>query len=337
MSIFVFSNNGSALLASSISNSDTTATVQAGSGPLFPSIAAGQVAVIALEDVNGDIEIAYATSRTGDALTLVRGREGTTAIAFASGSRVENRASAAVFAAMLQKTGGDTLSGTTNLTGVLQLGSAGSIQGGEIAGTPIRGSAGETDNQILVPDGGGPATEGGSVILTKANILANLPTGASFALTNMIVAWHGLTSAIPAGWALCNGDSGTPDLRDRFIVGGAGSLPVTGTYAHTADAISAGTPVIDPVTLAGSNFPSHDHAVDFYGGTTGYAIGPPPFPPGAIFFAGDNGAGVKNTFHTGLNGGGTVAPFTPTADALPAHSHTIESPPYTAMLFIMKT
>ncbi|HEX3424502.1 MAG TPA: hypothetical protein VHT30_00110 [Acidimicrobiales bacterium] len=31
-----------------------------------------------------------------------------------------------------------------------------------------------------------------------------------------IVAWNG--TDIPANWALCNGDKGTPDLRDRFIV-----------------------------------------------------------------------------------------------------------------------
>jgi microcystin-dependent protein len=33
----------------------------------------------------------------------------------------------------------------------------------------------------------------------------------------MIVAFNG--SSIPEGWALCNGKNGTPDLRDRFIVG----------------------------------------------------------------------------------------------------------------------
>ncbi len=39
-----------------------------------------------------------------------------------------------------------------------------------------------------------------------------IPTGA-------IIMWSGSVSSIPVGWALCNGSSGTPDLRGRFIVG----------------------------------------------------------------------------------------------------------------------
>jgi len=31
--------------------------------------------------------------------------------------------------------------------------------------------------------------------------------------------WSGSLAAIPAGWALCNGENGTPDLQDKFIPG----------------------------------------------------------------------------------------------------------------------
>lgn len=34
-----------------------------------------------------------------------------------------------------------------------------------------------------------------------------------------IVMWSGPTDEIPHGWALCNGENDTPDLRGRFIVG----------------------------------------------------------------------------------------------------------------------
>ncbi len=34
----------------------------------------------------------------------------------------------------------------------------------------------------------------------------------------MITIWSGTLVSIPAGWALCNGTQGTPDLRNRFIV-----------------------------------------------------------------------------------------------------------------------
>lgn len=40
----------------------------------------------------------------------------------------------------------------------------------------------------------------------------------------IIVIWKGPTDAIPNGWALCDGLNGTPDLRDRFIVGAGTSF-----------------------------------------------------------------------------------------------------------------
>lgn len=44
----------------------------------------------------------------------------------------------------------------------------------------------------------------------------------------MVVLWSGAIVDIPAGWYLCDGTHGTPDLRDRFVIG-AGS-----TYAPNA-------------------------------------------------------------------------------------------------------
>jgi len=38
-------------------------------------------------------------------------------------------------------------------------------------------------------------------------------------MKNMIVIWSGAIVDIPAGWQLCDGTNGTPDLRNRFIVG----------------------------------------------------------------------------------------------------------------------
>jgi len=42
---------------------------------------------------------------------------------------------------------------------------------------------------------------------------------AALGFTGVIVMWSGLIRDIPAGWSLCDGTLGTPDLRDRFIVG----------------------------------------------------------------------------------------------------------------------
>src|SRR5690606_35053309 len=65
--------------------------------------------------------------------------------------------------------------------------------------------------------------------------------------SGVIMMWSGSTSTIPAGWFLCNGSNGTPDLRNRFIVG-AGS-----TYGVGA------TGGANEVTLTESQIPSHSH------------------------------------------------------------------------------
>lgn len=49
-----------------------------------------------------------------------------------------------------------------------------------------------------------------------------LPTGS-------IIMWAGSIASIPSGWYLCNGSNGTPDLRDRFVVGAGTSYAVAGT------------------------------------------------------------------------------------------------------------
>jgi hypothetical protein len=71
-----------------------------------------------------------------------------------------------------------------------------------------------------------------------------------------IIMWSGSIASIPSGWLLCNGSSGTPDLRDRFVVG-AGS-----TYAVNATGGAA------TVTLSTTNLPSHTHSISASGTTS---------------------------------------------------------------------
>jgi len=54
----------------------------------------------------------------------------------------------------------------------------------------------------------------------------------------IITIWSGAIVNIPAGWKLCDGNNGTPDLRDRFLVGAGDTYAVdaTGganTHTHT--------------------------------------------------------------------------------------------------------
>ena len=48
--------------------------------------------------------------------------------------------------------------------------------------------------------------------------------------------WSGSTASVPNGWLLCDGANGTPDLRNRFVVG-AGSTYAVGATGGSADAI----------------------------------------------------------------------------------------------------
>lgn len=66
------------------------------------------------------------------------------------------------------------------------------------------------------------------------------------------------TYSIPSGWAECNGQNGTPDLRGRFILGrGQG----TGLSNRTYGDIDGH----ETHTLTTSEMPSHTHTIDACG------------------------------------------------------------------------
>lgn len=336
--LIVWTNNASSLLASGIASSDTTVTMTAGQGALFPAISAGQYSVGTLEDTNGNIEIVYITGRTTDTMTITRAEEDTTALSFASGSRFELRVTAGVLATLLQKTGGDVMTGTTTVSGVLALGSGGSIQGGEYAGGYVRGSPGETDNQFHVPTAGGAPTIGGSVALTASNVATNLPSGTSLCLTNMIVFWAGASNAIPSGWVLCNGQNGTPDLRDQFIVGGGGSDATSGGSSNTTTGATAlGSLSIAGASLTTDQLPAHNHTIWIGGYANPGGSGSPVWLLGGgsqqnVFPAGESFAGQQIIGNTGSGN-----PHTHALGGSSSHAHTYNYPPYTAVFAIMKT
>jgi hypothetical protein len=59
--------------------------------------------------------------------------------------------------------------------------------------------------------------------------------------TGVIVWWSGSIASIPAGWALCDGNSGTPDLRNRFVIGagdGTGGTLAIGAQGGSASAVT---------------------------------------------------------------------------------------------------
>lgn len=330
--IILFADNASSLLASGITSSQTTLTVTATQGALYPSPGAGQIFVGTLEDTSGNIEVVSCTGRTGDVMTIVRAQESTTAQAFASGSRFEIRCTAGDLQAMLQKTGGDTLSGTTDLGGVLQMGSGGSLQGGEYAGGFLRSAAGVTAGQIFVS--GGQPKSGTATILTSSNLASNLPAGTDLCRTNMIVLWAGTSLSIPTGWHLCDGTNGTPDLRDQFIVGGGGSLPTNGTYAAPTGSTTPGGGTSGTYALTLADLPTHVHPFDYFFGNTADPIGIPGFAAPANGISGLGTSGTRNSFAGSPNTGHGTNAHTHTFTGA-AHTHT-QSIPYRAVFAIMK-
>ncbi|KQV27842.1 hypothetical protein ASC97_05605 [Rhizobium sp. Root1203] len=97
-----FANSAASTLAGAILATDTVLAVVSGDSSKFPTLLAGDWFPLTLVDAAGNIEIVRATARSGANITVVRGQEGTTAKAFAAGTRVDLRATAAMFQALAQ-------------------------------------------------------------------------------------------------------------------------------------------------------------------------------------------------------------------------------------------
>lgn len=104
MAAVKINNNAASRLASSLSAGAATLSVTPGEGARFPAPAAGDWFPVTLLKSSGQLEIVRCTARAGDVLTVTRGQEGTAALTFDAGDRVELRATAAVFAELQSKT-----------------------------------------------------------------------------------------------------------------------------------------------------------------------------------------------------------------------------------------
>ena len=132
---------------------------------------------------------------------------------------------------------------------------AGMVRVGNLAAAPVSIGKGSlffntTDNKLYY-DRNGTWTS-----------MATGPVG-GFADPGTIVIWSGSVASIPAGWALCDGSLGTPDLRDRFVIGAksppgpylAGAQGGATTHTHTL--------TVSTASAADSPSFSHSHTTDF--------------------------------------------------------------------------
>lgn len=107
-------------------------------------------------------------------------------------------------------------------------------------------------------------TEGDfKVALNKLILYLNevLGTDGSKAVPSGIIClWSGSVDNIPDGWALCNGENGTEDLRDKFVVGAGNSYAVNATGGNASQNVNLSGST-GATTLTVNQMPSHTHTV----------------------------------------------------------------------------
>jgi hypothetical protein len=135
----------------------------------------------------------------------------------------------------------------TNVTGILPTANGGTGTTATTGTGSVVFSAGPTFTGIPAAPtaaNGTNTTQIATTAFVTASVTNGFPSGG-------IVLWSGSVASIPSGWFLCNGSNGTPDLRNRFVVG-AGSTYAVGATGGSADAIvvshthSATSVVTDP-------------------------------------------------------------------------------------------
>jgi hypothetical protein len=142
--------------------------------------------------------------------------------------------------------------------------------------------------------------------------------GSRILVQGSIIPWSGSLATIPSGWALCNGQNGTPDLRDRFVIGAGGLYTIGSTGGSTAliiPAHSAHVPA-QPANHSGhaATVPAHIPGVQAASGGIGPALATPSH--------GDMAAD-QHSVHTGFN-----------VSNHSAHAPVAMLPPYYSLAFI---
>lgn len=130
-----------------------------------------------------------------------------------------------------------------------------------------------------------------------------------------IIPWFGKLADIPAGYALCDGTNGTPDLRDRFIVGAGKSYKLSDIGGENTHILTV------------DEMPKHNHRTSNYLDEFGFDVG----DGNSI-----HSESVKNRICIGDNApcaDFVVSAITGTRGQDKAHENR---PPYYALYYIMQ-
>jgi hypothetical protein len=163
-------------------------------------------------------------------------------------------------------------------------------------------------------------TSTGSTIQTYDNLYGIIGTTAATGTTipaGLISLWYGSIGSIPSGWYLCDGSNGTPDLRDRFIVGAGSTYSVAATGGSTTH------------TLTTSEMPSHTHTATVTDPGHVHSIA------GSISATGSGGNAL--IIGSGLFSASAVTGITVTNSATGSGTAFNILNPYYALAYIMKS
>lgn len=205
----LFTNNAATTLASSISNSATSLTVASGQGALFPTLSGSDIFYATLANGSGGVEIVKVTARSTDTFTIVRGQDGTSAVSWNTGDKVELRVTAADLGAMVQsanlQVGGTATTGTAS--------SSNYLRGDGAWTTPVTSNVAGTGINVS------GAT--GAVTISNSGVTSNVAgtgisvSGATGAVT---VTNTGVTSAVAGTGISVSGSTGAVTISKNSPV-----------------------------------------------------------------------------------------------------------------------
>jgi microcystin-dependent protein len=170
--------------------------------------------------------------------------------------------------------------------------------------------------------GAGVVTNGMLAVANKTGLLADLLTTAKTDLvaainelkaatlvdrtaTGIIRMWSGTIATIPSGNVLCDGTQGTPDLRNRFIMGAADQAGMNATGGSNTTTLTTIQLPAHTHTGTTSSDGSHSHTVGGSGGTGGSS--PLMTASGSGTTVNTSSAGEHNhTFTTASSGTGAA-------------------------------
>lgn len=293
-----FANNASSKLVDNIEEDTVTFSILPDTGVLFPILEQPTdfFKITVVDPGTGDFEIMKVTDIQGDRLTVDRGQEGTLAKAFPQNAIVENRLTAQSIDVILNDV---DASSTT----------AGRIR---VA----------TEEEVM----NGTATD---CALTPAN------SGFLKVLRGTIVAFSGqvdddgfvidgATGKSREDWHICNGKYGTPDLRDRFIIGAGNDYFIGSSGGSTSYTFKV---EVGSHALTIDEMPEHFHRC-------GQDVDPPWKFGDAFVYKNNSGSWqTHSNWKSSTDKQGKGKPHTHTTSVTTPDKIL---PPYYALIYIMK-